>query len=119
MPLRAKLGRSVVKKGRARARKGSREPRAKEALPKDSTMVAEKKMTAADFDDTPASELTMLPSKLRVKKLMGKAIRFAEPKFHFDSPAACSATLTAVRRSLRGIDSEALDRMLQEQKEPR
>ena len=119
MPAKAKLGKSVVKKGRARNRKGSREPTMKGALPKDSTMVAEKKLTAADFDDTPACELPVLPSKVKVKKMMGRALRFAEPKFHFDSPAARSATLTAVRRSLRGVDSDALDRMLKEQREPR
>ncbi len=69
-------------------------------------------VSAADYDDTPACELLVLPSKIRVKRLMGKRIRFAEPKFHFDSPAARSATLTRVRESLRGVDCEALDRML-------
>jgi hypothetical protein len=73
-------------------------------------------VSAADYDDTPACELTILPSKIRVKKLLGRVIRFAEPKFFFDSPAARSATLTKVRRSLRGVDSEALDRMLQEER---
>jgi len=63
----------------------------------------------SDYDDTPACELVMLESKRYVERLLGDVIRFAELSY---PSCATTATLTEVRRSLRGVDSEALDRLI-------
>lgn len=73
-------------------------------------------VTAADFMDTPASELPVLPSKRRVQERLGHIISFVEPTFLPKSQPSVRATERRVRRSLQCVGTFDLDKLLREQR---
>ena len=83
----------------------------------DVEMAKQTSLSAADFIDTPACELPVLPSKRRVQKMLGDRISFVEPTFVPTSRAATRATHRRVRRSLECVDTLELDSLLNQQRE--
>jgi len=73
-------------------------------------------VTAADFMDTPASELPVLPSKRRAQEKLGHIISFVEPTFLPRSQLSARATQRRVRRALQCVDTFDLDKLLHEQR---
>jgi hypothetical protein len=82
-------------------------------------MTKQSRITASDFVDTPAGRLPVLPSKQRVREMLGHLLSFVEPSFFPQSEESSNATERQVRESLRCVGSDDLDRLMREQREIR
>ena len=89
------------------------------ATPSGTQIMKQPRITASDFVDTPAGRLPVLPSKQRVREMLGHLLSFVEPSFFPDSEESSNATERRVRESLRCVGAADLDRLMREQREIR